>query len=50
MSMPSVMIATTNTGLPIIGRSATRSTPMPSSAVSASATSTATKKFISSTR
>ena len=34
MSTPSVMIAITKTGLPTIGRSASRSTPSATSAVS----------------
>ena len=43
-SMPRVMMATMNTGLPTIGRIAIRSTPSASSAAAAAATGTATKK------
>src|ERR1041384_7180857 len=40
-STPIVMIATTNTGLPTIGRSTVRSTPSASTAITTAATTTA---------
>src|SRR5687768_11559282 len=49
-STPMVMIATTNTGLPIIGRSTVRSTPSASPAISTAATGTATKNPTSAAR
>ena len=43
MSMPIVMIATTNAGRPTIGRIAVRSMSMPRAAVQSAATVTETK-------
>jgi hypothetical protein len=49
-STPSVMMATTNAGRPIIGRTATRSTPSASTAVRSAASGTATQKPTPPTR
>jgi hypothetical protein len=50
MSMPSVMMATVNTGRPTIGRTASRSTPSARPPVSAAATISARKKPSGPTR
>ncbi len=44
MSRPIVMIATTKTGLPTIGRRASRSRPIPKSPVTTMASATAMRK------